>query len=89
MTSRTRVFSLAAFAAAIALILAPATLQAGHHLAHEVKAAAEEVEANVENSEKLMEETYDKDRAEGEGVVEASGDAYEAVLEAGREKADE
>jgi hypothetical protein len=89
MTSRTRVLSLAAFAAAIALILAPATLQAGHHLAHEAKAAAEEIEDNVENSEKLMEETYDKDRAEGEGVVEASGDAYEAVLEAGREKADE
>ena len=89
MTSRTRVFSLAAFAAVIALILAPATLQAGGHLAHEVKAAAEEAEANVDHSEELMEETYDKDRAEGEGRVEAAGDAYEAVLEAGREKADE
>ena len=89
MTSRTRVSSLAAFAAAIALLLAPAALQAGGHLAHEVKAAAEEGEGNVKHSDELMEETYDKDRAEGEGPVEAAGDAYEAVLEAGREKADE
>ena len=89
MISRTRVSSLAAFAAVIALILVPATLQAGGHLAHEVKAAAEEAEGNVEHSEELMEETYDKAREEGEGRVEAAGDAYNAVLEAGREKADE
>jgi hypothetical protein len=36
-----------------------------------------------------MEKTYDEERAEGTGRVEAAGNAYEAVLEAGREKADE
>lgn len=73
----------------LALILAPGLALAGHHLANEAEAAAEEVADNVENSEELMEETYDKDRAAGEGRVEAAGNAYEAVLEAGREKADE
>ncbi len=73
----------------LALILAPGLAQAGHHLAGEAEAAAEEVEENVENSEELMEETYDAEREDGTGRVQAAGDAYEAVLEAGREKADE
>ncbi len=89
MTNRTRVPTGTALLATLALMIAPATVQADHHLAEEAEAAAEEVEANVEHSEELMEKTYDEERAEGTGRVEASGDAYEAVLEAGRKKADE
>jgi len=89
MTKRTRVSAGTALLSALALSIAPAAAQAGHHLAEEAEAAAEEVEANVKHSEELMEKTYDEERAKGAGRVEASGDAYEAVLEAGREKADE
>jgi hypothetical protein len=89
MKTRVRVSVAGALITGIALIFAPATLQAGHHLAGEAEAAGEEVEENVEHSEKLMEETYESEREAGTGSVEAAGDAYEAVLEAGREKADE
>ena len=40
---------------------------------------------NVERSEKIMADTYDEERKQGEGAVEAAGDAYNAVLDAGRE----
>ncbi len=89
MTNRTRIPTGTALLATLALMIAPPAVQAGHHLADEAEAAAEEVEANVEHSEELMEKTYDEERADGTGRVEASGDAYQAVLEAGREKADE
>jgi uncharacterized membrane-anchored protein YhcB (DUF1043 family) len=51
--------------------------------------AARQLEANVEQSLETEKETYEKKRAEGEGVVEAAGDAYEAVLEEGTAKAGE
>ncbi len=54
----------------------------------EVEAGARELGDNVEESGRIMKDTWDKDRAEGEGAVESAGDAYEGVLEEGREKAD-
>jgi hypothetical protein len=87
MANRTLVSAGTTLLTGLALIAAPAAIQAGHHLAEEAEAGAEELEENVEHSEELMEETYDKERKEGAGVVEAAGDAYEAVLEAGSEKA--
>ena len=87
--NRTHVSTATALLAALTLMIAPAAVHADHHLAGEAEAAAEELEENVENSEELMEKTYDQERAEGTGRVEAEGNAYEAVLEAGREKADE
>ena len=56
------------------------------------KGAAEDlghVKENVKESEEILKKTYREDRAKGEGVVEASGDAYEAVLEKGNERAAE
>lgn len=81
----------------IAICLGASSSFAGHHEAAEkvggpvekIEVTAEELEENVEHSEKLMKKTYEADRKEGESVVEASGDAYEAVLEAGREKSED
>ena len=42
---------------------------------------AEEAAANIENANELMEEQYKKSRAEGEGRIEAVGDAYNALLD--------
>jgi hypothetical protein len=47
----------------------------------EVKDIGTPLEENVERSGEAYKDTYDKSRAEGENVVDASGDAYEAVLE--------
>jgi len=49
---------------------------------------ASQLEENVADSIELQRDTYAEKRAEGEGVVEAAGEAYEAVLEEGREKAE-
>jgi len=46
------------------------------------------LEQNLEQSKKTMEETYEAAREEGEGAVEAAGDAYNAVLEEGKEAAE-
>ena len=40
---------------------------------------------NVERSEKIMADSYDEERKQGEGRVEAAGDAYNEVLDAARE----
>ena len=48
---------------------------------------ADEAAANVENANELMEETYKKSRAEGEGRIEAAGDAYNALLDENLKKA--
>lgn len=45
------------------------------------KEAASTLEKNVERSAEVYEDTYEKSRAEGENVVDASGDAYDAVLD--------
>lgn len=45
------------------------------------KEAGEKLEGNVERSAQVYEDTYQEKRAAGEGVVDASGDAYDAVLE--------
>ena len=87
--NRTHVSTATALLAALTLMIAPAAVQAGHHLAGEAEAVAEELEDNVKHSEELTEKTYEEERAAGTGRVEAAGNAYEAVLEAGREKADE
>lgn len=50
---------------------------------------AEELEDNVEQSAETMKDTYDEARQQGEGAVEAAGDAYNKVLEEGAEKADQ
>ncbi len=89
MANRTLVSAGTTLLTGLALMATPAAVLAGHHLADEVEATADELEDNVEHSNELLEDTYDEKREEGEGVVEAAGDAYEAVLEAGREKADE
>ena len=47
--------------------------------------AGQTAAGNVERSEKIMADSYDEKRKEGEGRVEAAGDAYNAVLDAGRE----
>ena len=52
-----------------------------------IEAAVKTAEGNVEESGRIMKETWEEDRAEGEGVVESAGNAYEGVLEEGREKA--
>ncbi len=57
-----------------------------------VEGAAEDLEhvgENIKESKETLEKTYRADRARGEGVVEASGDAYEAVLKEGNERAAE
>lgn len=43
---------------------------------------------NIEESGRIMKDTWEEDRAQGEGVVESAGNAYEGVLEEGRKKAD-
>ena len=48
---------------------------------------ADEAAANIENANELMEETYKKSREEGEGRVEAAGDAYNALLDENLKKA--
>jgi hypothetical protein len=70
---------------------AAAVDDAAHQAAEAVdtKGAARQLEANVEQSLETEKETYEKKRAEGEGVVEAAGDAYEAVLEEGKANAGE
>ena len=84
-----------------ALIVAPGGVAlAGHHehSGHEsavekaegaVAAEAKQLEANVENASEIMKDTYDAKRAEGEGRVEAAGDAYTEGGEAGQKKAEE
>lgn len=52
----------------------------------DVKGVAAELEANAERSGQVMKDTYEKDRAEGEGRIEAAGDAYNAVVDEGRER---
>ncbi|MDG2333460.1 MAG: hypothetical protein P8Q97_04475 [Myxococcota bacterium] len=89
MANRTLVSAGTTLLTGLALMATPAPVLAGHHLAEEAEATADELEDNVEHSEELLEDTYDEKRKEGESVVEAAGDAYEAVLEAGREKADD
>ena len=54
----------------------------------EAEAGARQLGDNVEESGRIMKDTWDKDRAEGEGAIEAAGDAYNAVLDEGRKKAD-
>ena len=85
MRSRTQFIRCASIVVVLALGSAPGIAWSEDN---EVEAAAEELEENVEHSEELLEKTYDEDRAEGEGRVEAAGNAYESVLEAGRKKAD-
>jgi len=51
----------------------------------ELEAAGKTAAGNVEHSDKIMADTYDEERKQGEGAVEAAGDAYNAVLDAGRE----
>jgi uncharacterized protein HemX len=53
------------------------------------KAAAEDLEARVERSAEIMEDSYDDSRAQGEGRIEAAGDAYDAVLEEPHEQAED
>lgn len=48
---------------------------------------ADKAAANIENANELMEETYEKSREEGEGRVEAAGDAYNALLDENLKKA--
>ena len=48
---------------------------------------ARQIEKNVEHSVELNRETYEEKRAAGEEPIEAAGEAYEAVIEEGREKA--
>ncbi|MDE0886643.1 MAG: hypothetical protein OSB70_14040 [Myxococcota bacterium] len=89
MANRTFVSAGTTLLTSLALMATPGAVLAGHHLVDEAEATADELEDNVEHSEELLEDTYDEDRKEGEGTVEAAGNAYEAVLEAGREKADD
>ena len=61
----------------------------GQGVVEEVEETADELAENVEHSEELAKKTYEADRKQGEGRVEAAGNAYEAVLEAGRDKGTE
>lgn len=61
----------------------------GPGVADEVEETAEELKENIEHSDELAKKTYESDRKQGEGRVEAAGNAYEAVLEAGRDKSEE
>ena len=67
MTLRIRISLVTALMTSIALIVAPGTLQAGHHLAGEAEAAGEEAAAQIESAEKTMEDTYEADREAGRG----------------------
>ena len=53
-----------------------------------VGAGCSDEAGNVEQAIETEKKTYGEKRAEGEGVVEAAGDAYDAVLEEGEEKAE-
>ena len=59
----------------------------GNH--EEDKTPADVAETNIENSEEIMEETYEASRAAGEGPIQAAGAAYNAVLDENIKKADE
>lgn len=54
--------------------------------AEKVEETARELEENVGNAAETMEDTYAEKRAEGEGRVEAAGDAYNEVLEVPEEE---
>lgn len=54
----------------------------------EIKEAAEVVGERPKDAIRVYEETYEEDRKKGEGRVEAAGDAYEAVLEVPKERAE-
>lgn len=51
--------------------------------------AAKVVRDNPENAARVYDETYEKERQKGEGRIEASGDAYDSVLEVPKERADD
>ena len=98
MRIRTRMTSAALVTA---LIVAPGGVAfAGHHeqggqqsklekAEDAVAAEAKTLEENVENSNEIMKDTYDAKRLEGESRLEAAGDAYTEVVEAGQKKAEE
>lgn len=88
MRSRMRSILSALTILVLVLGVTPGIAWSGGHEAGE-EGVVEELEDNVEHSEELLKKTYEEDRAEGQGRVEAAGNAYEAVLEAGREKPDE
>ncbi|MFP8882378.1 MAG: hypothetical protein VCE43_24320, partial [Myxococcota bacterium] len=52
-------------------------------LADSARALASNLEERVENATEVDEESYEESRRQGEGRVQAAGDAYEAVLEVG------
>jgi hypothetical protein len=69
--------------------------QAAAQLAAEGAAAAAEQDAdavgdslrkNIDETRSAAEEAYEEDREEGEGRLEAAGDAYNAVLDVPRDK---
>ena len=72
---------------AFTLGLAAAPAWSGHH--EEDKTPADVAETNIDDSEEIMEKTYEEARAAGEGPIEASGDAYNAVLDENIKKADD
>jgi|ETNmetMinimDraft_24_1059892.scaffolds.fasta_scaffold43094_2 hypothetical protein len=78
---------LARFSTVVCATLALASVSACSSEEQSVQAGAKTVEGNVEESGRIMKETWDEDRAQGDGVVESAGNAYEGVLEEGREKA--
>ncbi len=53
----------------------------GEKAAADVESAGDTAASNLERSADTMKETYDEKRKEGEGRVEAAGDAYNEMLE--------
>lgn len=87
MASRVGPLSRMSLITFLACCLASGPAWAGHH--EEDETPADVAETNIEQSEEIMEETYEEARAAGEGPIQAAGDAYNAVLDENIKKADD
>lgn len=81
--SKSLMFALASLLAAA--FLGACSDSADRRTESDLEEAGKTAVRNVERSQKVMADTYDEKRKQGEGRVEAAGDAYNEVLDAGRE----
>jgi hypothetical protein len=73
----------------VAAALAAVALGCGEREVHkDAEEAAEALRDNPPEAAGVYEETYEQKRKQGEGRIEASGDAYDAVLEVPKERAE-
>ena len=81
--SKSLIVALASLLAAV--LLGACSDSADRRTESDLEEAGKTAVRNVERSQKIMADTYDEKRKQGEGRIEAAGDAYNEVLDAGRE----